>query len=51
MDTEELMIEFLKQKQVITSLEKDILDTYHELQKFPFDANSAEQKIISNNIN
>ena len=27
MDTEELMIEFLKQKQVITSLEKDILDT------------------------
>ena len=36
MDTEELMIEFLKQKQVITSLEKDILDTYHELQKFPF---------------
>ena len=50
-DTEELMIEFLKQKQVITSLEKDILDTYHELQKFPFDANSAEQKIISNNIN
>ena len=51
MDTEELMIEFLKQKQVITSLEKDILDTDHELQKFPFDANSAEQKIISNNIN
>ena len=50
MDTEELMIEFLKQKQVITSLEKDILDTYHELQKSPFDTNSAEQKIFSNNI-
>ena len=51
MDTEELIIEFLKQKQVITSLEQDILDTYYELQKSPFDANSAERKILSNTAN
>lgn len=51
MDPKSLVIEMLKQKQVITPLEQDILDTWNELQKRPFDMNSANRQIVSNDIN
>lgn len=51
MDATSIMIEMLKQKKYITPLEKDILDTWNELQKYPFDMDSAEYQIISNDIN
>ena len=44
-----LLIECLRQKERITSLEKDILDTYNEIQKIPFDRNSAQTQILQNN--
>lgn len=34
-----------------TPLQKDILDTWHELNKNPFDKDSAQKQIVSNNIN
>ena len=36
-----LLIAYLRQKQYITDLEKDILDTWNELQKNPFVAIAA----------
>ena len=51
MDATSIMIEMLIQKKYITPLEKDILDTWNELQKYPFDMDSAEHQIISNDIN
>lgn len=45
----DILLEYLKQKQFITDLEKDILDTWYELKKVPFDRKSAEKKIIENN--
>lgn len=51
MDYNTLLIDTLRAKQYITPLEKNILDTWNELQKYPFDMNSAEQQVISNNIN
>lgn len=51
MDPKSLFIEMLKQKQFITPLEQDILDTWDELQKQPFDMASANRKIVSNDIN
>ena len=51
MDATSIMIEMLKQKKYITPLEKDILDTWNELQKYPLDMDSAEHQIISNDIN
>lgn len=51
MNATNIMIEMLKQKKYITPLEKDILDTWNELQKYPFDMNSAEQQVLSNDIN
>lgn len=50
MDPKRLLIEMLKQKQFITPLEQDILDTWNELQKQPFDMKSANRQIVSNNI-
>lgn len=46
-----LIIEMLKQKQVLTPLEQDILDTWNELQKHPFSMSSANRQIVSNDIN
>ena len=43
------MIAYLRQKQYITDLEKDILDTWNELQKSPFDRSSAQLQIMQNN--
>lgn len=43
------LIEYLKQKQFITELEKDILDSWNELLKQPFDRQEIEKKITENN--
>lgn len=51
MDSISLILEVLKQKQVITPLEQDILDTYHELNKKPFERDSAIRQSQKNNIN
>ena len=51
MDYNTLLIDTLRAKQYITPLEKDILDTWNELQKYPFEMNSAERQVISNDIN
>lgn len=40
-----LLIEALRQKQYLTDLEKDILDTWNELQKNPFDRTAAETQV------
>ena len=44
------LIAFLRQKQYLTDLEKDILDAENELQKSPFDRHSAEAQVKKNNI-
>ena len=44
-----LLIEWLHQEKSITPLEKDILDTWNELQKSPFDRSSAQLQIMQNN--
>lgn len=44
------IIEILKEKRILTVLEKDILDTYNELSKVPFQHNTAETKIKENNL-
>lgn len=44
-----ILIALLREKQHLTDLEKDILDTWDELQKFPFDRSSAQLQILQNN--
>lgn len=51
MDTISVLIEFLKAKQQITLLEKDILDTWNELNKHPIEMESAKKQVVSNDIN
>lgn len=51
MDYNTILIDTLRAKQYITPLEKDILDAWNELQKYPYDMNSAERQVISNDIN
>ena len=51
MDATSIIIEIIKQKKDVTPLEKDILDTWNELEKYPFDMNSAERQILSNDGN
>lgn len=43
-----LLIMALRQKAVITDLEKDILDTWNELQKNPFDRSAAQRRVLQN---
>ena len=43
------LIEYRKQKQYLTDLEKDILDTWNELQKNPFDRSAAQKQVVQNN--
>ena len=50
MDINGLITELLKQNQIITPLEQDILDAWAELLKHPLDMSSANQKIVSNNL-
>lgn len=45
-----VLIDFLRLKQEITSFEKDILNTWNELQKNPFDLDSSKKQILSNSI-
>ena len=42
------LIEYLRQKQYLTDLEKDILDTWNELQKNPFDRSAAQRQVLQN---
>ena len=42
------LIEYLRQKQYLTDLEKDILDTWNELQKNPFDRSAAQKQVLQN---
>lgn len=51
MDIKGLITELLKQNRLLTPLEQDILDTYNELSKKPFDRNSAIRQSQKNNIN
>ena len=51
MDSVNLILETLRQKQFITPLEQDILDTCHELDKKPFERDSAIRQSQKNNIN
>ena len=44
------LINVLCVKNAISTLEKDILDTWNILHKVPFDADSAHKQIFSNNI-
>ena len=41
MDAINVLVEMLKEKNIITPLEQDILDTYYEVSKNPFDRDSA----------
>ena len=43
-----LMIEGLRQAKCITPLEKDILDTWNELQKNPIDCSAAQRQVLQN---
>lgn len=45
-----ILINLLRAKQIVTPLEKDILDTWNELQKTPFDMDSSQRQILSNAI-
>ena len=44
-----ILITILQEKQYLTDLEKDILDTWNELQKNPFDRSAAQKQVIQNN--
>ena len=44
------IINVLRFKNKITSLQKDILDTWNVLHMIPFDVESAHKQIASNNI-
>ena len=41
-----ILIALLRAKQYLTDLEKDILDTWDEWKKEPFDYNSAQRQVI-----
>lgn len=51
MDAISFIIESLKQKKIISPLERDILDTWNELCKRPFDMNAAHQQAVKNDVN
>lgn len=48
MDVTSVMIEMLRQKKEITPLEQDILDTWDELLKNPFDSDTAKVQVLKN---
>lgn len=48
MDYNSLLFACLKEKEYLTNLEKDILDTWNEIQKVPFDRASAQGQVIQN---
>lgn len=48
MDYNSLLFACLKEKEYLTDLEKDILDTWNEIQKKPFDRVFAQWQVIQN---
>jgi hypothetical protein len=46
-----ILITMLRAKQYISPLEKDILDTWTELNKVPFDMDSSQHQILANDAN
>ena len=46
----QVVLEFLKQKDELSELEKDILSTITKYNEIPFDRNGAENKVIENNM-
>lgn len=48
MDTLAVLIETLKLKEVITDLESDILETFKEYRRDPFDRKAAEKRMDMN---
>ena len=48
MDYNSLLFACLKEKEYLTDLEKDILDTWNEIQKVSFDRASAQRQVIQN---
>ena len=48
MDAVSMLINFLRAKNEITSLEKDILDTWSELNKQPFTMETAKKQVFLN---
>ena len=44
------LVNILSTKKTITPLQKDILDTWYEVRNNPFDKDSAQKQIVSNNI-
>lgn len=50
MDYNSLLFACLKEKEYLTDLEKDILDTWNEIQKNPFDRVSAQWQVIQNDL-
>lgn len=45
----ESIVEYLKQKNQLSPLESDFIETWNALVSQPFDADAAKQKIVSNN--
>ena len=45
----QVVLEFLKQKDELSELEKDILSTIMKYIEIPFDSDGAKRKIIENN--
>lgn len=45
-----ILIEYLRQRNDLTDLERDILDTADEIQKTPFDRVSAEWQAKKNSL-
>lgn len=46
----EPIVEYLKQKNQLSPLESDFVETWNALVFQPFDADAARQRIISNNV-
>ena len=51
MDFISVCTEILRQEKVLTSRQKDIIDTGNEVLKFPFDRNTAIQQARKNSMN
>lgn len=46
----DIVLEYLRNKQHLTDLEKDIFSSLNKLNEKPFDRSGTEQKLIENNI-
>lgn len=48
--TTDMILEYLKNKKVLTDLEQDIVSSINVLNKVPYNRTDLENKIIENNI-